>query len=41
MEKSINKKDCNINLLNITACIAVVGLHTLQKDISLCNATLY
>lgn len=41
MVRTNKKVNCNISLLKITACIAVVGLHTLQKDISLCNSTLY
>lgn len=41
MVRSNKKVNCNISLLKITACIAVVGLHTLHKDISLCNSTLY
>lgn len=34
-------RDYNIDLLKITACAAVVGLHTFQKDLSLLNSTLY
>lgn len=31
----------NLDLIKILACIAVVGLHTLQKDISVINQSLY
>lgn len=42
MEKQIDRKhNYNLDLVKIFACIAVVGLHTLQKDISLLNALLY
>ncbi len=34
-------RDYNIDLLKILACIAVVGLHTFQKDLSVLNAVLY
>lgn len=34
-------RNLNLDLLRIIACIAVVGLHTLQKDLSLFNCTLY
>lgn len=37
----LKSRDYNIDLLKIIACIAVVGLHTLQKDISIPNSTLY
>lgn len=42
MQSSIqNPKNMNIELLRVCACIAVVGLHTLQKDISVINSSLY
>ena len=31
----------NLDLVKVFACIAVVGLHTLHKDISVINSTLY
>ena len=34
-------RNYNLDLLKIIACIAVVGLHTLQKDLSVINSTLY
>ncbi len=34
-------RNYNLDLLKIIACIAVVGLHTLQKDLSAINLTLY
>lgn len=34
-------RDNNLDLLRIMACIAVVGLHTLHKDLSLINSSLY
>lgn len=42
MEKQIKgQHDYNLDVVKIFACIAVVGLHTLQKDISLLNSLLY
>lgn len=38
---SNQKRICNLDLLRIMACIAVVGLHTLQKDLSIINSSLY
>lgn len=35
------ERNYNIDLLKVFACIAVVGLHTLHKDISVINSTLY
>lgn len=35
------KRNYNLDLLKILACIAVVGLHTLNKDLSIVNSTLY
>jgi len=34
-------RDNNLDLLRLMACVAVVGLHTLQKDISVINSSLY
>ena len=36
-----NKRDINIDFLKIIACIAVIGLHTLQKDLSTFNAIIH
>ena len=36
-----NKRDINIDFLKIIACIAVIGLHTLQKDLSTANALMH
>ena len=41
LSRAEQSRDYNIDLLKIIACIAVVGLHTLQKDVSILNATLY
>ena len=35
------KRNYNLDFLKILACIAVVGLHTLQKDLSWINSSLY
>lgn len=35
------ERDINIDFLKIIACIAVVGLHTLQKDLSAANALMH
>lgn len=35
------KRNINLDLLRIMSCIAVVGIHTLQKDLSLINSSLY
>lgn len=41
-EKPAQKtRNYNIDLLKLTACIAVIGLHTMQRDISVINALLY
>lgn len=37
LKKTNEKHNYNLDLMKIFACIAVVGLHTLQKDISLIN----
>ncbi|MCD8004428.1 MAG: acyltransferase family protein, partial [Oscillospiraceae bacterium] len=34
-------RDYHIDFLKVLACIAVVGLHTFQKDLSVFNSTLY
>jgi surface polysaccharide O-acyltransferase-like enzyme len=38
---TLRKRNVNLDLMRILACIAVVGLHTLQKDLSVFNSTLY
>lgn len=40
MERS-KARNQNVDLLKVLACIAVVGLHTLQKDVSLINLVVY
>ena len=35
------ERNTNLDLMRILACIAVVGLHTLQKDLSVFNSSLY
>ena len=35
------KRDINLDLLKVIACFAVVGLHTLKSDVSICNSILY
>lgn len=37
----VASRNYNLDLLKIIACVAVVGLHTLQKDLSVINSTLY
>lgn len=37
----MQNRNYNLDLIKIIACIAVVGLHTLQKDLSIVNTTLY
>lgn len=34
-------RDCNIDLIHILACMAVVGLHTFPKDLSVCSSSAY
>ena len=42
MENQLNVgRNQNLDLVKVFACIAVVGLHTLHKDISVINSTLY
>lgn len=36
-----NKRDINIDFLKLIASIAVIGLHTLHKDLSTINALIY
>lgn len=36
-----NDRNHNLDLMRILACIAVVGLHTLQKDLSVINSSMY
>ncbi len=40
-DKLLASRNYNLDLLKIIACAAVVGLHTLQKDLSFINSTLY
>lgn len=35
------RRNCNIDLIRIIACAAVVGLHTFSKDLSVVTASLY
>lgn len=41
MQLNHTNRNYNLDLMKILACIAVVGLHTLQKDLSLLNASMY
>lgn len=36
-----DRRDCSIDLIRVIACVAVVGLHTFPKDLSLVTASLY
>ena len=36
-----DRRDCSIDLIRIIACVAVVGLHTFPKDLSVVTALLY
>lgn len=36
-----NDRNYNLDLMRILACISVVGLHTLQKDLSVINSFMY
>lgn len=38
---NVKERNINIDFLKFIACLAVVGLHTLQKDLSVFNASLY
>lgn len=38
---SFGIRDCNIDIIRLIACVAVVGLHTFPKDLSLVTASLY
>ena len=38
---NFDTRDCNIDLIRLIACVAVVGLHTFPKDLSLVTASLY
>ena len=40
-EHKNSKRDINIDFLKIVACIAVIGLHTLQKNLSTVNALIH
>lgn len=35
------ERNQSIDLLKIMACVAVIGLHTFSRDLSLLNASLY
>lgn len=37
----MNNRDASIDLLKIISCVAVVGLHTINKDASSMNSVLY
>lgn len=36
-----SQRNCNIDLIRVLACAAVVGLHTIPKDLSVSTASLY
>ena len=40
MPNSFGIRDCNIDIIRLIACAAVVGLHTFPKDLSLVTASL-
>lgn len=35
------RKNCNLDLIRIVACFAVVGIHSFPKDLSVATATVY
>lgn len=35
------RRNCNVDFIRVIACIAVVGLHTFPKDLSVATAALY
>lgn len=35
------RRNCNVDFIRVIACIAVVGLHTFPKDLSVATASLY
>jgi len=41
MHSTLNRRNIGVDIARIAACIAVVGLHTLQREVSYVNATLY
>lgn len=41
MDNLLTDRNYNLDLIKIVACMAVVGLHTLQKDLSIINSSLY
>ena len=41
MQQKQKKRNDNIDLIKILACIAVVGLHTLRREVSVLNSFLY
>ena len=38
---NFDTRDCNIDIIRVIACVAVVGLHTFPKDLSIVTASLY
>ena len=38
---NFDARDCNIDIIRVIACVAVVGLHTFPKDLSVVTASLY
>lgn len=36
---NFDTRDCNIDIIRLIACVAVVGLHTFPKDLSLVTAS--
>ena len=38
---NFDTRDCNIDIIRVIACVAVVGLHTFPKDLSVVTASLY
>ena len=40
-DRQTDRRDCSIDLIRVIACVAVVGLHTFPKDLSLVTASLY
>lgn len=41
MNNHLTDRQYNLDLIKILACVAVAGLHTLQKDLSILNSSLY
>ena len=38
---NFDTRDCNIDIIRVISCVAVVGLHTFPKDLSIVTASLY